>query len=218
MKLSHRPLRCQGTEPGCGLPVIGRYGARRATSRALAILLGGLLLGAQPARATTVVAKDLHALCAEADLIFVGTVRDVRSQWTGAERQSIETLVTFSDLTPVLGVEAAEVTLRFAGGTVDDTREEVAGVPRFTVGERVVVFARSERSISPVVGFHQGCFRVVDDPSGAVVLDVNHRPLAAAAGGALGVASDTAGESSVPLDAFLTRIRQELGARPERRP
>ena len=202
------------------LVTIGRSGAPviKVTLCALVLWLGAPGAGVQPARATAVIAKDFAALCAEADMVFVGTVREVHSQWADAAEQSIETLVTFSDLTPLHGAEEGEVTLRFAGGTVDDIREEVAGVPRLAVGERVVIFARHERSISPIVGFNQGCFRVVDGPSGAVVLDVDHRPVPAADGGAFGVAPERASGSSVSLAVFLDRIRRELDARHERRP
>lgn len=175
-----------------------------------AIALGALAVYAVAARdraaATVVVAKDFEALCREADLIFVGTVVAVESHWAGADRQAIETRVTFAALDWVHGPPEPTVTLRFAGGEIDGLREEVAGVPRFAVGERRVIFAREGRYVSPIVGFDQGVYRVVEDSAGPAVIE------AAPSGGAsLRIGDATApAPAAVPLDRFLSRIRAEL--------
>ena len=96
----------------------------------------GLLLAA-PLWGTTVVAKDLTTLCEEADVAFVGTVADVRSQWADPEQQRIETLATFAQLTPLYGNPGDEITLRFPGGEIEGMREEVAGLPRFRIADLV---------------------------------------------------------------------------------
>jgi hypothetical protein len=114
------------------------------------------------AAATVVVAKDFAALCAEADLIFVGTVSKTESRWIDRDKQAIETQVTFEDLTWLRGPAQSSITLHFAGGEVDGLREEIAGVPGFTVGERRIIFARNGRYVSPIVGFDQGALRVVE--------------------------------------------------------
>ncbi len=177
------------------------------------LLVAAAIFAAQPASATTIIAKDFAALCAEADLIFVGTVRAVVSRWTDPEQRAIETLVTFSDVTPVFGTEGREVTLRFGGGQVGTLREEIAGVPQFAVGDRRVIFARREYSVSPIVGFHQGVFPVVDTPQGPVVAGVE---AAAPEEGASTEAPRASREGAVPLDTFLDRVRRELASRPDR--
>ena len=63
-------------------------------------------------QATVVVAKDFDALCAEAALIFVGTVTKVESRWSDPQRQAIETEVTFGDLTWLRGGAPAPSTTR----------------------------------------------------------------------------------------------------------
>ena len=158
--------------------------------------------------ATVVVAKDFAALCREADLIFVGTVVDIESRWNDDAKQSIETLVTFDDLTWMRGTPSSAVTLRFAGGEVDGLHEEIAGAPHFTIGERRVIFAHDGRYVSPIVGFDQGALHVVDGSGGPVVVGA---PAPTTVNGALRLGAPPAdGGGSVPLDEFLDRVQHQL--------
>jgi hypothetical protein len=196
---------------------------RRARSRAarlaasVAFAIGAWMHGVAGPRAigaTSIIAKDFGQLCREADLVFVGTVVEVTSGWSDPAKQSIETRVVFSDLVPLFGVEASQVELRFGGGTMDGIREEIAGVPRFAVGERRVIFARKEHSVSPIVGFDQGAFTVVDSASGPVVLGSERRPVAAIADRTVELAPPSASlEAGLSLDAFLASVRERLAAR-----
>jgi hypothetical protein len=182
----------------------------------LAVVWAGVvvsLLVARPARATVVVSKDLSQLSAEADLIFVGTVADVRSQWVDPEQQHIETLVTFASIEPLWGVDTDTVTLRFSGGQIGATVQQVVGIPRFTPGERVVVFAREGHFVSPIVGFHQGCFHVVRGSTGPLVVDAPSRPSGTSAALMAEGATTGGGVGGVPLDAFLDEVRAELAKR-----
>ncbi len=169
-----------------------------------------------PARATTVIAKDFAALCGEADVVFVGTVQAVESRWVDAEREAIETLVTFVDLTPLRGVAGDVITLRFGGGTVDGLREEIAGAPRFAVGERAVIFARHGVLISPLVGFSQGRLPVLEGPDGPVVATGDPSSAGTRAAQRLGAAG--ADGAPLALDAFVERVRAALAARPDAAP
>jgi hypothetical protein len=165
--------------------------------------------------ATTVVAKSFESICHDADMVFVGSVTAIESRWAAPEKGTIETLVTFSNLTPLLGVDGEEVVLRFAGGAVDEMREEIAGMPHFEVGDRVVVFALQGRFVSPIVGFHQGLFRVVEEGDVPVVLNAGRFPVTVE-GKALRFGSAVEGKkSAMPLDAFLDHVRETLGARPD---
>lgn len=183
-----------------------------AAGRGVGVALAGLLLAASPAGATVVVEKDFAALCGEAELIFVGTVTRTESRWSDPQRRAIETVVTFGDLTWLRGAPRSEIALRFTGGEVDGLREEVAGVPRFAVGERRVVFARDGHYVSPLVGFNQGLFEVVDGAAGPVVLDAEGRSLAAADRAALQRGRAEARDAAPPLDAFLDRVRRQMTA------
>lgn len=191
------------------VPVINRAATRRM--RIAAALLVVLCVAAAPrAEATVVVAKDFDALCAEAALIFVGTVTKVESRWSDPQKQAIETEVTFGDLTWLRGGSPSQIALEFGGGEMDGLREAVAGVPTFTVGERRIVFAHDGHFVSPVVGFNQGVFRVVDGTDGPVVLDVDGKAVTGIgrAGLQRGAAGDRTG--ALPLDDFLSRVRAEL--------
>jgi hypothetical protein len=176
-------------------------------------LLAALSAFVPPAAwSSLIVAKDFADLAAEADLIFVGTVARVESRWSDPQRQAIETIVTFSDLEPLGGPLGEEVTLRFAGGEVEGIREVIAGVPRFVPGERVVLFARQETSVSPIVGFSQGCFRVVEDALGPAVrgCDGHGVVLPAETAELRAGAPATPGAQRVGLEGFLDRIRRQL--------
>jgi hypothetical protein len=167
---------------------------------------------AAPAAATTVIEKDLAALCNEADRVFVGTVSSVQSQWTDPEQRHIETLVTFSDIEPLFGVDTADVVLRFSGGQVGDTVEQVEGMPAFHVGDRDVIFARNAGSVSPIVGFNQGCLHVDGTGSGATVALPSYQPI-----GMLGdrrvLSAESRTSSSMSLNDFLSEVRGRLEAR-----
>jgi hypothetical protein len=183
---------------------------RRAPRGRWIVAAVALLVLASPARApaTVVAAKDFAALCREADLIFVGTVTTVDSRWADPDEQSIETLVTFGNLTWLRGPAQPTVTLRFAGGAVDGLREAIAGVPQFAVGERRVIFAREGMYVSPIVGFdEQGALRVTEGPDGAQVV----APPTSGAALRLGTPSATPAAGPVPLDEYLDRIRARLG-------
>ena len=188
--------------------------ARRRRRGALLLLAGVALsaLAAPRAGATVVVAKDFGAICAEADLIFVGTVSAVASRWSDPQRQAIETEVTFGDLTWLRGTPQSPVTLRFAGGEMDGLHEAVAGVPQFAVGERRVVFAHAGHFASPIVGFNQGLFRVVDGADGPVVLDADGRAVTGVGRAALQRGAPDDRGAALSLDAFLDRVRAQLSA------
>lgn len=182
---------------------------------ALVALLSILAHAAPSARATVLVGKSFRDLCAEADLVFVGTVASVESRWADAQRQAIETMVTFSVATVMLGAPRDQAQLRFAGGRVEGRRSEVVGLPTFAEGDRVIVFARSGRAVSPIVGFNQGLFRIRDAGAGPTVVAADGRSpvrlgaVPADAGGAAQAVSAPLG-----LDRFLDMIRSELASPP----
>jgi hypothetical protein len=201
----------EGQVPGKRRTVVEAISAgvttsRRQTATAAVVLLAAALLTGRAA-ATVVVAKDFAALCDEADLIFVGTVTAVESRWSDPTKRSIETVVTFGDLTWLRGAARPSVSLRFGGGEMDGLHEEIAGVPHFAVGERRVIFAHDGTFVSPIVGFDQGALRVVEGSAGATVVAPD--PTAAGAAVRLGATPD-APPAPVPLDEFLSRVRRQL--------
>lgn len=178
----------------------------------VALTLAPVLLHAVPAQATSIVSKTLADLCNEADLAFVGTVGEVRSQWTDGQEREIETLVGFTEIDSLRGAGDGSVTLRFGGGQVGDLRQEIGGMPRFAPGQRLVIFARHGRSINPIVGFHQGCLRVVDGPAGPVILSADWRPITGIENGKFVHGDPDAGPgTALTLSGFLETVRSLLG-------
>jgi hypothetical protein len=168
--------------------------------------------------ATTVVEQDLPTLCNEANMAFVGTVTRTSSRWADAEQRRMETLVTFAQIVPLLGDPGEEITLRFPGGEIDGIREEVAGLPRFRIGDRAVLLVRGDGGVSPIVGFHQGFFPVVDGPDGPMVSNLAQRLMSSGTGGSVDAESTAVPrDESIPLETFLNVLRAEFERKQEER-
>lgn len=180
------------------------------------LLVAALTLGS--AHATSYLRLTPDAMLTKADLVFVGTVSDLQVAVLG---DAPWTRVTFRVDTPLEGVPAPAatstsgaasggsstaptVTLEFLGGSVPGGPAlTVGGMPSFTVGERVLVFAYDQRYASPIVGFRQGLWRV--GPAG--LRDDDGELLTVAAGG--GLERGGAGSS---LDAVVAAVRKRLAA------
>ena len=134
---------------------------------------------ATSAGATTYESVTFNELVARADVIFIGEVIDVRPfALDTRDGRIIKTRVTFRVSDPVWGTTSSLELLEFLGGELDGIGLEVAEMPKFSVGDRRVVFARRERSVSPIVGFRQGLFQITRDRSGVDrVLTIDGLPL-----------------------------------------
>ncbi len=192
----------------CNAPVLRRTAARRPgrVQAVLAALAMVTLAHVPRLAATSVVAKSFRSISAEAEQIFSGTVLETRSY--RSDNGHIWTAVKFGDLTWFAGSGRAETELSFAGGTIGDRSEIVAGMPRFSQGQRVLLFVRDRDTVSPIVGFHQGCFRLV--PSGAreVVTTVGKQPVLSVENGELvtGVAGET--EDAISVDELMSVVAE----------
>ncbi len=207
-----------GLRGGVGLRTVAFAAGAASSAGAVALLLALGLLAAVPARATTVLAMPFAEQCAGAETIVVATVRAVASRPSPRAPAFFETLVTVGVDEVVAGRASAELTLRLAGGEIGAVRQSIDGMPELQVGERYVVLLDRDRdppSISPVMGFNQGLYRVERIAGADVVRDRSGRPLPAdaaaalAAGGAAQRESGvgTAGAPSPSLDTFVAAIR-----------
>jgi hypothetical protein len=132
------------------------------------------------AQATSVIAPRFETLVDRAELIFAGQVTGQRSEWKNHNGQrSIVTLVTFAVRQVHKGHAESAITLQFLGGTVGDVTLEVADIPKFRPGERVVLFIEDNGlAASPVIGFFHGKFSLRQDESGREsVFTHNNDPL-----------------------------------------
>lgn len=125
-----------------------------------------LSLASIVAHATTYESVTFEQLVQKADVIFIGEVADVRSFEVRGAGRSLKTRVTFRVVDPIYGANPVNEVFDFLGGTIGDETMEVAGMPTFAIGDRRVVFARRDGSISPIVGFSQGLLKVSRDAAG----------------------------------------------------
>ena len=119
-------------------------------------------------RATTVIPPTFDELVTEAELIFQGSVTDVRSEWTGegAERR-IVSYITFQVEEALKGAPGESYTIRMLGGTVDGETLRVSDAPTFKVGDRDILFVEHNGTqFIPLVGIMHGRFHVHQEQDG----------------------------------------------------
>jgi hypothetical protein len=115
--------------------------------------------------ATTVIPPTFEQLVQQAELIFQGTVTDVRSIWEGEGAQRhIDTYITFQIGENVKGNAGSSYTIRILGGTVGDETMEVTDAPKFKVGDSDILFVEHNNDqFVPLVGINNGRFHVQRD-------------------------------------------------------
>lgn len=115
--------------------------------------------------ATTVIPPTFEQLVKQAEVIFQGTVTDVRSVWEGEGGQRhIETYVDFKVEDNVKGQAGDSYTIRMLGGTVGDKTMEITDAPKFKVGDREILFVEHNfDQYVPLVGINHGRFHVQRD-------------------------------------------------------
>ncbi len=132
------------------------------------LIHGSCLLAACTALATTVIPPSFDELVSRAEMIFQGSVTDVRSEWTGEGAQRhIMSYVTLKVEDAIKGNPGSTVTLRMLGGTVGGETMEVTDAPKFKVGDRDILFVENNGTqFVPLVGIMHGRFRVKKDAAG----------------------------------------------------
>lgn len=133
-------------------------------------LFAALLLcaaAALPAQATSVLPLYLEEIVDTAAVAFQGTVTEVRSERDADGR--VVTYTTFRVNDKLKGEAGITHTIKQIGGeTADGFAYRVLGIPKFSVGQDVVVFLYgvSSKGFSSPVGLDQGRFHVGVDESG----------------------------------------------------
>jgi hypothetical protein len=114
---------------------------------------------------TSVIPPTFDQLVQQAELIFQGTVTDVRSVWEGEGAQRhIDTYVTLQIGENVKGNAGSSYTIRILGGTVGDETMEVTDTPKFKVGDSDILFVEHNNDqFVPLVGINNGRFHVKRD-------------------------------------------------------
>ncbi len=152
------------------------------------------------AQATSVIPPTFDELVRESELIFRGRVTAVRSGWSEAGvKLRIATWVTIAVERTLRGEAGAAITLEFMGGEVGERRMEVAGWPRFEVGDRGIFFVENRQGrMCPLVRLRHGRYRIVREESSAVegVVRDDYSPVEAATNFAVPLAERNASPSA----------------------
>jgi hypothetical protein len=136
------------------------------------LLLAGLIACVPTAPATTVIPPTFDELVAQAEVIFQGNVTEVKSEWVGEGAQRhIMSYVSFKVEDALKGNPGQSYTIRMLGGTVDGETMGVSDAPKFTVGDKEILFVEHNGSqFIPLVGIMHGRFHVQLDQSGQEVV------------------------------------------------
>ena len=124
------------------------------------------------AKATTVIPPSFDQLVLQAEVIFQGSVTDVRSQWVGEGAQRhIVSDITFHIEDGIKGTPGQAYTVRMYGGTVGADSMGISDAPTFKVGDRDILFVENNGTQAvPLVGIMHGRFREQTDSSGQEVV------------------------------------------------
>jgi hypothetical protein len=145
--------------------------SKKRTAQALLVFILAVT-NPMSTRATTVRPLDLPELVQRAEVIADVTVTATTSFLVSpAGGKAIQTRVTFTlNSAPLKGQVTSPFALNFLGGTVGTRRMEVPGMPKFQVGDRLILFSYGpdKTFVSPVIGFDQGALRVLRDQQSSV--------------------------------------------------
>jgi hypothetical protein len=164
-------------------------------------------------KATTVVPPTFDQLVQQAELIFQGTVTDVRSVWEGQGAQRhIDTYVTFQVGESVKNDAGSSYTIRLLGGTVGEDSLVITDVPNFHVGDQEILFVEHNYDqFVPLVGISHGRFHVQrDEETGRDVL-INGEGEAVGDLAKIGREEQSAGAAgAMSPDQFKSAIKEQL--------
>jgi hypothetical protein len=198
-----------------------KVGARTSRRWVLAVLaLGGVALaantlGTSVARATVMVEVPFERLAAESDAIVHGRVVRTGSRLVIDEAGTQPHTLTQLDVyEPIKGDVAARIVIDEIGGTVQDRGMWIDGTPRYRQGEECVVFLRALPDGSyRTYAMAQGHFEIrpgVPGVAPSVVRDTSAVGLVSWAHDVMEIQPGTV--ASMPLDAFLTYVRELAGS------
>ena len=154
------------------------------------------------ARASAFVRMDLEALSANAEAIFVGRVDEIVSHVVSPNADRIVTDVTLRCERDLLGApDGSRFVIRHLGGEVGGMGQLVFGEARYSVGERVLVFAAKRQGSWYTLGMAQGALHVYVDENGA------QRVRTHIAGARLLGHEGSGGPDGLTLDAVVDEVR-----------
>lgn len=174
------------------------------------LALAVLLLAPRLGETTTVKRLTHPQLVADAAEIVHGDCLEAAPEWDPSHRR-IFTRVRFAVREQLKGEQGAStMELLVPGGEIGGVSYVIHGMPTFTAGEEVVVYATQAHPQSKVkipVGLDQGCYRIqrADGVAPAARRDTRQLILAEP-----GKRPARGRAETVPLDDLLQRIRSEV--------
>jgi hypothetical protein len=141
-----------------------RQTSRRRIRLGSGIMVALVVLWSSSAGATRIIPSSLEYMTNFSDAVVIGYVASLESYW---EDQKIFTNVVLEVeefLKNAHDESATRLTLKVLGGTVGDTRFEVDNSPRFTVGEKVMLFLKKANEAYVPYGLSYGVYQVTFDP------------------------------------------------------
>lgn len=149
-----------------------RPAARGPLVCSFVVLCLSLALG-NPTRASRLIPRTLDELASGSDLIFCGRCESVSSYWN-ADHTLILTGYRFRVTRGIKGALGGAVTVEELGGTVGSRGMHVSDVPRYSVGEEVLLCVkRTELGRWETFGAGQGRFEIERDRQGRVWVKSN---------------------------------------------
>ena len=142
-------------------PAIARPTLRQITTLLRASLLV-IVLGAPIAFGTTLISLSVNSLSEQAEFVFEGEVISVEAQRSGS-RGMVNTYVTFRVIDIIKGdAGAADIELKFLGGSLNGEVLEVNGSRLPRLGEHGIYFVESlsRDLINPLLGWSQGHYLI----------------------------------------------------------
>lgn len=124
-----------------------------------------LLVVTAPLLAQRTIPMNIEALVSDAGMIFAGRVVDVKTGTRDPQTNLFVTYVTFEVSEPLYGVSGNRVTIKQYGGEAEGLAFYPAGMPRYSVGEEVVMllYGPSDIGMQSPVGMEQGKFAIKKD-------------------------------------------------------
>jgi hypothetical protein len=124
---------------------------------AMAAAIVGLAIASASGQASLILALDLPTLVARAEQISVVDVVSVKAAWNAEHDRIVTTVdVAVVDCWKGTAAPASHVQIVQPGGTVGDLTMRIDGMPRFSPGERALLFLRGSADRASVVGMAQG--------------------------------------------------------------
>lgn len=152
----------------------------RSVSVILLTLFAGIVpaIVSPPMALSQSVALSTEDLAQRADVVVVGKVTEVRSEWSG-DRSRIYSTVTVLVDEHIKGDKAQQsVVIATLGGEIDGVGEVYSHTARFKADEHVIVFAATDRQGQlRVVGGDEGKLTVTKDAMTGMQIVADREPL-----------------------------------------